>query len=598
MSSAAGKQSDPTPEAGRGWAFGGSRSATSRPPNRGRGGWPWLALIAALLVVVLVLYSRSVGGHASRLSLPRKGGLALLPLVNAQGAASVDWVEHGLLRVVAETLEHTPGVDLTDAERLAAELRHRALAGSTEEGRQRQRQLALALGAEFVTRIEISRRAGGWLAEVTVLDSQGEVGRASLEGEDLVALADGLVALLAAAVGTDVEPPPVAGLFTASPFLLRLYAMGVEALAKGEPATAERHFETCLETTVFAAAQAGLARARGALGRSAESAELWAAVLLAGQQRGDSRRQAAALVGLAELAVAQGHLEQAAELQTQARGLLAGPAARRGLLALLHLQARLALTRGQSQQAEELFFERLQLEQQLGDLLGQADSLLQLGSLAQGRDLAAAADLFSESRQLAAGFEDRELEHRALASLGEVQRQRGDLQAAEQSWNQALAYRLRLGHRQHQRILLRQLADLAYQRGQLDRAEERWEDLLELAEQLGETADIGTASLRLTRTSLRRGYPFQARSHLERALALADWHGEPIESQRLIAWVAYEGGHYLLARDTQRAARRQAKDRWSAEDEAFLQVYELAGERNQRLALPGEPGYRPPASDE
>ncbi len=598
MSSVAGKQEDPTPVAGHGFGFAGSRSRSSHSPSRGRGWWPWVALVAALLVVVLVLYSQSGGGNASRLTLPRKGGLALLPMVNAQGAVSVDWVEHGLLRVVAESLERTPGVDLIDSERLAVELRRRALDGSTEMNHQSQRRLALALGAEFVTRIEVSRRDGGWLAGLTLFDSQGEVGRASLEGDDLVALADGLVALLAAAVGTNVEPPPVAGLFIASPFLLRLYSMGVEALVEGEPAIAERHFETCLETADFVAAQAGLASARGALGQLAESAELWAAVLLAGQQSGDRRLQAAALVGLAELAVAQGRLRQAADLQTQARGLLAGPTERRGLLALLHLQARLALTRGRTERAEELYFERLQLEQQLGDLLGQADSLLQLGSLAQGRDLAAAADLFGESRQLAVGFEDGELEHRALASLGEVQRQRGDLAAAEKSWNQALAYRLRLGHRQHQRILLRRLAALAYQRGQLDRAEERWEDLLELAEQLGETADIGTASLRLTRTSLRRGYPFQARSHLERALGLADWNGEPLESQRLIAWVAYEGGHYLLAHETQRAARRQAKDRWSAEDEAFLQVYKLAGERNQRLALPREPGYLPAIGDE
>lgn len=173
----------------------------------------------------------------------------------------------------------------------------------------------------------------------------------------------------------------------------------------------------------------------------AASRDLGFTVLEEAQGRGERRWQVWSLQSLGRVAALEGRFDEAQKHYSRAFSILLGTDAPALRADLLYELARLALIRGESGRAGEHFLEILELRQGLGDRLGEADTLLELSSLfLSGKDLEGAKQALLRSRKLAASLEDPWTEMRALASLGEVARQEGELATASDLWRQALAF--------------------------------------------------------------------------------------------------------------------------------------------------------------
>ncbi len=530
------------------------------------------------------------------------GRLIVLPLVNATGDRSHDWVATGLAEMLSETLARTPGVGVVDPQRLRKVLAARDLDADEEADRERSRELARALGAELVLDATL-RRLGGtavrgdepYRLHYRLFAAGGEAAGGELRGVDPLAAAGRLADAVARGLAPDAGATPMASVFSRSPFFDRLYGMGLHQLRTSGAAAAAPHFEIALASRPrFLQAKARLAECRRELGDGAGSRELALAVLDEAQARGERRWQIWSFRTLGQLAALEGRFDEAQEHYSRAFSLALDHQTSADRAGLLFELARLALGRGDRPRAEELFVEILELRQGLGDHLGEVDVLLELGTLfLAGGDLEGAGQVLARARQLAAGLDDPWTEMRAVASLGEVARRQKDHASAAELWRQALTFYEQRGDRPRQLLLSRNLADALLYAHDFEGAEDLFHRVVDLATELENPAFEASASLRLAWILLRTGYPRQARTHLDRALALDRWlDDERFELQQVIAWFAYEEGNYRLAVDTQREVKRQAAERWSPWQEGFLQAFEKALASGRRWPLPGEEAYR------
>lgn len=564
-------------------------------PRVPRGGWGTMVLRIAGVMLILGLgaavFSYRFFDTTPTFELAMTGRLVVLPLVNATGDRVQDWVQLGLMEMVAATLAENPGVQVVAPERLSGAMADRGLEPHDGEVRERIRELALALGAEQALDAVVRETSNGYSMEVRLLTAGGGNGASvEFQGRDPVEIADRMTYALARALVGGFEPVGMTRVFAHSPFLNRLYGMGLDALRRGGPELARPYFEIILRHQPrFPEAKARLAECELLLGELQPSRALWLEVLEEAQNRGAQRLQAHSLEALARVAALDGRIEQADRLLAQAQSIAVAKEDRTAELGVLHELARLARTRDERERAEELLFEILEIEQDLGDRLGRTDTLIRLGSAALERgDPEAAEERWTAAGELARDLADEWIGMRVLTHLGTLARERGQLDEAEERWFRALAFYEQRGDRPHQLVLNRNLAEMLVERDDLAAAEQRLRQLLELAQELADEPLEALASLKLTRILLRQGYPRQARGHLDRALELDRLIDDRVELQRLIAWLAYEQGNYPLAVGTQTAARRQAGDRWQETDEQFLRIFERALEENRRFPLPGE----------
>lgn len=596
-------------------------------PTSARGTW------LAAIFVVLVL--GSIGAYLVRdgwswgdgMRLEVRGeppaSVAVLPLDNAAGDAD-EWVRWGLSTVLAETLDRTPGLRVTEPDRLAKALGERGLAGPGSD-RPRLRELAVALGAELVVDATFRRDQLGVRLDVELFDDQGDVlARKTYEAPDALQAAERLVRDVGTAMVPGYEPLPIRRALSGDPFYDRLYATGIQAQLAGHnieprPLAAPRGSRAAAE-----AATEQPASDREALGRALTFFDMAVRdkpdFLLARLRRIDCLRESRRLDemrGAAEALLQEaqskgafdllahmfrelGRLEAlegnagAAEVQLrEAHRLSLAQGDEMARAAVLVEMSRLALAEGSRERAEELLVEVLSIREQGGDQLGRIDVLLSLGNLmlTEG-DPDGASSLLNQALVLAKELRDPWTENRAAASLGEVAARRGRPLEAVEFWSQALRFYRGRGDDDRVLLLSRKLAETLLVQTQWKRSEEHFMDVLELARKRGDEFLVARASVHLAWLQLKLGFPFQAEDHLHRALEY-DRHLQSRDRlQRVIAWFAYEQGNRQLALETQEEIFRQcqAKGCWNRVDQAFLEVFRLAAAEDRRLPLPGEAG--------
>lgn len=566
------------------------------PPERRGWGLGTVAILVVLATVGVAVFLSSRGQDATVADLPRDGRLAVLPFVDGLGDPDMAWVEHGLPELVFEILDATESVRIVPRQRLSRLLAERGL-GDGDDDREAMRRVARSAGADLVLEATASRGERGesaYALEYTIQvpgdgNGDGAIG-GRLLGDDLVGLGEELALALARRLSRGRSPAPLAVTVTASPFLARLYAMGVEELWSGKPEAAIPIFELCGGyDPFFALARVRLADAEEAAGRVPRGRELRQELLRDLESRGRRELQGRTLVALGETSVRQRKWREAEGLFTQAHTLFVngGDTARRAE-AVAGLAEVAIGTTPESGRAEELLFELLELQRAMNDRLGQVETLFALGNLAlRGGDLDAATDYFQEGRELAREIADPFTVFRLTERVADVAARRGDDTAAVDDWLVARQHFAARGADLRHLLLTQKIAEGQLRLGRLEAAEESFQQLLEQSRERSILSRQALASMRLAEILLRQGYPYQAREPLLRALALDEHVDDHVGLQVLIAWLAYEQGNLRLAAETQRAAKRQASPRdWDAEREAFLTVYERALATGERLPLP------------
>ena len=553
----------------------------------------WLIGLAAIAGIGLTLSAGFFSDPAPVLDLEVSGRLAVLPVVT-DGARGDDWLSWGLAALVYEGLVANDPIQAVRIDRLYDVLAERDLSDASTE-RQRQRQLARALGAQTVLDITFEP-AGDRVALVLQVAGAGTAtGQQRFEGEDALDAVSRLIVAVADAMLAGGASVPLDEALSDDVFTRRLYGEGVEQTLAGGATAGRRYFEIALRHRPdFFLARLRLAGVLRQLGDLEAARGIAEELLTQTQARGQRVGQARAYRALGlisavdgDVAVAAEHYRQALRLEIQRNAPLAQAAA-------VGAQAQLALASGYPDKAQELFAEVLQLRQQAGDRLGQIDALVRLSSLAIGRgELPAAAGLLQDARAMAQDLNDVWEERRIAASLGEVAWRQGDATVAADEWEQALTFYRRRGDVSRQLLLSRNLARARAATGDLEAAEDLTHEQLELARGENRPALEADAALRLALLQLRQGYPSQAKQHLDRVLELDGYLDERSELQRAIAWMAYEQGHFELAVSTHRQLPRGDDGQLSDYDASFLAVYRHARALGRRLPLPHEAGYEP-----
>lgn len=220
--------------------------------------------------------------------------------------------------------------------------------------------------------------------------------------------------------------------------------------------------------------------------------------------------------------------------------------------ALLNL-GRISDNRGDYAQAEEYLLKGLALARKIGHRERISALLTNLGEVAENQgDYARAETYFQEGLALA-----REIGHRAgivrlVTDLGILADVRGNYAQAEEHYQEALVLARELGRRDKVSALLTDLGVVAASRGNYARAEEYFQEGLALAREIGFSKIISVSLTNLGTVASLRGDYARAKEYLLEGLSLARKIGHRERISLLLTnlgWIAFSSGNYMQAEE-------------------------------------------------
>ena len=442
--------------------------------NRDPAAW-WAGGVAATLIVLLGLGYYLFGrGSIADLVKDRPPRVAVMPIRNATGDASLDaLVTVGMPELLSAALQASPSLTVVEPESVTRAIS--SLRMSPAEGLEpaNQSRIAKALGARLILR--------GTLSQDTALHAQtlayelvDEGGHARVSGSSRAVLQASFApyALVDPAVhdllrkvdplrSRSIQDPAVPEEVFAT------YANGKALFITGDFKGSEPFLrEASTKAPGFSSAVSAYAACLRRLGRDqALPVANWA--LMSARATGDRWAEGRALGLKAYLAKDLGDLDESQRLREAALALAKAIGDRDGeTIAYNHLGL-IAAERGRDGEAKGFYERSLSLSQQTGDQFYLSLAQNNLGNQALKRgDLATAKGLYRTNLELQRGLGNRWGEALALNNLGVTALVVRDLPAAEDLLTRALATREALGDKVGQITSLRNLGILALMKGQ------------------------------------------------------------------------------------------------------------------------------------
>ena len=456
----------------------------------------WLGGVALLLAVVGVGYlmvGRSIIADLLKTQPPR---VAVLPLRNETGDASLDpMVSVGMTELLATALQGSPNLTVVEPESVTRVITSLHLSEADSRAAAGEARIAHALGAPLYLRGSLKGEKGAPFLEFTyqLVDDQGHTRatgtiqtqrQASFVPYPLVdpAAHDLLRKVDPLRTGSTLSRPVPASVFAT-------YARGKALFLKGDFKGSEPLLaEAALQAPAFSSAVSAYAACLRRLGRDhAPLVANWS--LMSAKATGDRWAECRALGLKAYLAKDQGNLDEAQRLREASLSLARLIGDRDGeTIASNHLGL-IAAERGREEEAKAFYEQSLRLSTQTGDRFYQSLAQNNLANLAlkQGR-LGEAETLYRANLELQKGLGNRWGEALALNNLGVVALMTQDLTVAGERLARALEARESVGDRTGQVTCLRNLGILATMQGQ---DQEAW-TFHDRARHLAETAGLRT----------------------------------------------------------------------------------------------------------
>ncbi|GIV93361.1 MAG: hypothetical protein KatS3mg056_2070 [Chloroflexus sp.] len=229
----------------------------------------------------------------------------------------------------------------------------------------------------------------------------------------------------------------------------------------------------------------------------------------------------------ADLLVTRGDLDQALELYQQSLDLTDRLGDVQGKAATLHQMANVFVTRGDLDQALELYQQSLDLFDRLGDVKGKAATLHAMAHVFVTRgDLDQALELYQQSLDLKDRLGDVQGKAATLHQMANVFVTRGDLDQALELYQQSLDLTDRLGDVQGKAATLHQMANVFVTRGDLDQALELYQQSLDLKDRLGDVQGKAATLHQMANVFVTRGDLDQALELYQQSLDLKDRLGD------------------------------------------------------------------------
>jgi tetratricopeptide (TPR) repeat protein len=170
--------------------------------------------------------------------------------------------------------------------------------------------------------------------------------------------------------------------------------------------------------------------------------------------------------------------------------------------------------RGNWDEAERLYRQCLEIEEELGDRSGMASSWGCLGDIERNRgNWDEAERLYRQCLEIEEELGDRSGMASSWGALGSIESNRGNWDEAERLFRRSLALREELGDRSGMAYSIGSLGEIELERGNLETAEEFLQDALQRFEELGDRQYIGEVHYRLMQLELKRHNPDRAQQH-------------------------------------------------------------------------------------
>jgi len=583
------------------------------------------AALVVLLLSATGLITYVLARPEPLLAAGTSGRIALLPFDNATADPGLDWVELGLLQMVAETVDVAPEIEVVPVEEVILGVRRLQEGGGASLSGDGANRLLRALGAELVVRTTVVRSDAGYGFRYEVLRPQGRSLEKLVTAAELTAGAAELARRLVLRLRPEAHTVALSDVFSEDPYVNRTYAMGVQQASATGPETARHYFEVCLDRDMgMQWARLALAQALHRLGSNDDGDALVEEVLAAAEVRSDPRLAAAALRQRGTVHLDRGDYAAATESFTRSLGMdaetsdrngrvdslsrLAATAYRSGNLDLAEehwrhamvdarelgsrsWEARLmnnlgivAYERGDFETAEGLWSGALEAMRDLGHLVGEALIIGNLGLIAEaGGDLDRACAMHREELGIQRRLGDRQAESIALYNLAHTTRRAGEWEAAEELVLESASLASELDNPLIEALSLAELAGLEARRGALNEAEARLDRLRSLAL---DDPDAHAARLAaMAYLGIRRG---DLASADQRLSSLEGPEGDPDLMMLRARWY-FAAGRFGEALAVASDARDLAGEGWTRVQEEDRRAYEVATQLGRAVPLPSEP---------
>ena len=408
-----------------------------------RVGWP--AAAAALIVLGFVawwLWPRPD---------PATVRLAVLPVENATGDPSLDWVEIGLMGLASSLVESAGQMAVVDDSDLLRYSRSGALDGA-ELGALLE-PLGQAFGANRALRVRVERNAGLLRVSYELADADGGLRKGTSVGEDVTVLMRGVVQEVVSRSGGPRRLPVTTTLVSDDPFVNEAFARGLALLLEGRCGEARPMFAaaTSQAPALFEPRHHSADCAR-ILGEWREAEELFNVLLAEMARGGPSRSLARSQMGLGVVYNRTGRLDEAGVLYGQA----------------------------------------LQTAEAVGDHDLIAHVLLNQAILAKSRsDFDAASRLLQRARDEYAAAGRDIIPGHLYSGLANNAMETGALDEADRWLDQALESFRAMGDRRNEAMMVNNRGFLRRLQGRLDEAEALHLESARIREELGDVVGVG-----------------------------------------------------------------------------------------------------------
>ncbi len=587
-------------------------------------------LVCAAAVIVLLLTATAfvtyrLGRPEPLLAAGTAGRIALLPFENATANPGIDWVELGLLQIVAETIDATDDIEVVPIEEVLQGVKHLQADGSSLSEVAVNRLLR-GLGAALAVRTSVVRTDRGYGFRYQVLRPQGRPLSKLITASELTAGAAELARRLVLLLRPEAPTIALSDLFSEDLYVNQTYATGLQRMSAAGPETARHYFEVCLDLDPeMQWARLGLAKVLHSIGANSDGDGLLDEVSAAAQDRSDSRLAAAVLRQRGTVQLDRGDYPTAADSFARSLALDEKTGQRNGIVSSLNQlavtayyagdvdlaeqhwkhamvgarqlgsrswEARLmnnlglvAYERNDPETAERLWSQAIEAMRDMGNLAGEALIMGNLGMIAEAKgDLGRARDLHHEELTIQRRLGDRQAESIALYNLGIILKNLGEWQTAEEILTESATLAQEVGQGLIEVLSLVGLGELDVSRGDLEQAEQRIQRARSLADGLGQDARVAILGI-TAYLCMRQGDLAAADKALSQMELLEP---EDCDTTMLRARWHFAGGRLSEALAVAKDTREREGNGWTAVQEADRRAFEVAVELNHAVPLPSE----------
>ena len=377
--------------------------------------------------------------------------LAILPVENATGDTSLDWVEIGLMGLASSLVESAGQMAVVDDSDVLRYARSGALEGA-DLGALLE-PLGQAFGANRALRVKVERNAGLLRVSYELADADGGLRKGTSVGEDVTALMRGVVQEVVSRSGGPKRLPAAPALVSDDAFVNEAFARGLALSLEGRCSEAQPMFAAASsQSPELFDPRYGSANCARILGEWRQAEELFNVLLSEMAPRGPSRPLARSQMGLGVVYNRTGRLDEAGVLYGQA----------------------------------------LQTAEAVGDHDLVAHVLLNQAILAKSRsEFDSASRLLQRARDEYAAAGRDIIPGHLYSGLANNAMERGALDEADRWLDQALDSFRAMGDRRNEAMMVNNRGFLRRLQGRLDEAEALHLESARIREELGDTVGVG-----------------------------------------------------------------------------------------------------------